>query len=207
MNFEAVKTALFQVQSESTVSNGTTNSTYACYLWDHENVYDAERARLDKEYVKALFAGNLDECNRIEALRDALPATKRVLIFKLMEKIPVIRGTKVVMDGKKSKSPVMRDVDTIYIPEDSVKLGLVEYEETDQTMPDASGRQATVINLHIIKGLLDVKEAQYDRNDRMTRESRANLTPISYRSMQIAGKILYTETLNQRKSFGFEDSI
>lgn len=205
-NLPVVVQALSQVVADSTIDNGTAGRKMIAHFWENEYVYDKDRAELQTKITKAIFSRDLKAVEALQEQIAQLGKPQIIMIWKLLEPITKIKGTKVVYDGEKTYQPVMNNVTTLHISEDCVKLGLLEYEETDQTMVDSHGKEAQVVILHLKKGIIDVKEAIRDRNNKVIREARAAVTPISYKSMQVAGKIIRLEEDNKRKLFGFEEN-
>lgn len=205
--FEIVKTALSQIVAESDVNNGTKGIQLLAHYWASESVFDQEREDLRVEVAKCVLNGRIDEVKKLQKQMDALPKPKIVMEFKLLMPIPRIQGTKIISDGEKTFRISMENVTSLYIPEDCVHLGLLEYEETNDSMKDSMGNEAKVIKLHIKKGIIDVAAPITDRFDKVIRQKRAYITPISYAAMQIAGKVMYNERLSKRRRFGFEEQI
>lgn len=206
--FEAVKTALSQVVADASVTNGTNGLQFAAHFYKNEYAYDEDRAQLTSDLAKALLNSQLDVSQSIQKKLEALPKPKVIMIWKLLTPIPHLKGTKVVYDGDKAMRPAMTNVEYLYIPEDSVKLGLLEYEETKDMGKDEMGRDAQILNIHLKKGIVDVKEGMKDRKGKEVRKARAYVTAIAFKSMQIAGKIMWSEKEAKRKLYGFfEESI
>jgi len=203
--FNVVKQALEQVISGSDVNNGTQNVDFLCHYWQSESVYDEKRAALQVEMTRAVLAGNVDETKLIQAKMDILPKSKIMMEFRLLQPIARLQGTKTVTDGEKTLRISMNNVNSIFVPEDAVSLGLLEYEETDQIGHDSMGRETAIIKLRLKKGIIDVTSPKTDRNDRIIVQKRAIVTPISYGAMQVAGRILYNERMARRKNLGFEE--
>lgn len=205
--FTKVIEVLSKVASESTVSNGTNGMELLCHYWRHEDIADKPRQDLETDIAKlVLQSANIELIKAKQAQLKALEPPKIMMIFKLLDKIPRLEGTKIVYDGEKARHPVMNNVDELYASEDSIKLGLLKYEETGDKATDSMGRETPIIKLKVEKGLIDVKEAIYDRNHKLVRAARASVTAISFKSMQVAGKLLWNENETKRKFLGFGDS-
>ena len=207
-NFQPVINALSQVAKEASVANdnGTAGKQYICHYWDNESVYDQKRAELDTQIAIAVLSGKLAEVAELRAKLAVLPSAKVNMVFKLMEPIRRVQGTKVVIgNDDKTYSPSMVDVQYLYIPEDAVEMELLQYEEIKgEVAQDKHGNDTAVIELKLVSGMIDVKEALYDRKGKMTRAPRASVTAISYRAMQVAGRIMYNSKESMRKVFGME---
>lgn len=205
-SLEAVVNALQKVQTEASIghSNGTTGREILCHYWDNEPVFDKARAEKETDLAKAILLGHNEDVTRLMAEIAALPAPKINLVFKLLQPMSRINGTKVSIAGGKTYQPVMTNVDLIYVPEDAVELDLVAYEEIGDMAEDKQGNEAEVIKLKIVKGILDVKEGKKNWKGDIVRNSRCYVTPISFRAMQIAGKILYNQEQDDNKTYGME---
>lgn len=207
-NFQPVIDALSQVAKEASVANdnGTANKQYICHYWDNENVYDKNRAALDTKIAIAVLSGQLTEVTKLREDLAKLPQAKVNMVFKLMEPIRRVQGTKIVIgEDEKTYSPSMTNVEYLYIPEDAVEMELLQYEEVKGEMgADRNGEDTNIINLKLVSGMIDVKEALYDKNSKMIRAARCSVTAISYRAMQVAGKIMYNNKEAKRKVYGMD---
>lgn len=199
--------ALAKVAIEGTLShdNGTSGKELICHYWDYEELYDAKKAELEKLLVAAYLAGDTVTAGIHHKAIAALPPPKIVMIFKLLQPIPYLKGSKISLSDGKTFSPTMNNVDIIYIPEDAIKLGLCDFDESEDIVKDRVGLDTPIITLKLSKGMIDVKEGIFDRLNRLTRAPRASVTPISYRSMQIAGKILGNERITRDKVYGMTE--
>ncbi len=202
--FQTVKTALEQVVAESDVNNGTTGMEIMCHFWKQEYRYDEKRNGLQLEIAKAMLSGNLDVLKTKQKELEEMPRPEIIMEFKLLEAIPRIQGTKILSDGDKTMGISMENVTILHIPENSIKLGLLDYEETEDKAKNAMGRDETIIKLKLKKGLIDVIAPIQDRNGKVVQPAKAYVTPISSRSLQIGGRILYNEREQKRRAFGFE---
>jgi hypothetical protein len=203
---EAVIKVLQTVQTEATVghSNGTTGKELLCHIWDNEPIFDKVRNDKETELAKAILLSNSADVTRLMAEIETLPAPKTVLIFKLLEPIRRLNGTKVSLAGGKTYQPVMEKVEYIYIPEDAIDLDLVAYDEVGDKAMDKHGNEVDVIRLKIMKGLLDVKEGKKNWKGDVVRNSRCYVTAISFRAMQVAGKIMFNNEQDERRVYGME---
>lgn len=202
--FQTVKQALEQVVSASDVNNGTQGVTLVAHYWQHESIFDRKRQDLQTLLAKAVLTGQLEDVKTHQKELEKLPKSKIVMEFRLLEPIPRIQGTKVMHDGEKTYKISMENVTSLFVPEDAVHLGLLEYEETADKMTDAQGKEATVIKLHIKKGIIDVAAPITDNLGKIMRPKRAYVTAISYHAMQIAGRVMNNEKNNKRRMYGFE---
>lgn len=207
-NLPSVVKALSQVVADSTVTdnNGTAGIELLCHYWDYDIIKDENRRKIEAELAKAVLNKDIELANAFETDLKRLPSSEKLMIFRLLEPITHLQGTKVMYDGEKSYSPVMKNVQFLYIAEMSIKMGLLEYEETGEMAADKLGKETPVIKLKLKKGIIDVSAAIYDRNKRMIREARAYVTPVSYRSMQVAGKIIAQEREVKRKLYGYDEN-
>lgn len=203
--FNSVKQALEQVVAESDVNNGTQGITLIAHFWSQEYVFDEKRENLRTEIARAVLQSRLEDVKKLQSEMDALPKPKIVMEFKLLEPIARLQGTKIISDGEKTYKISMENVTSLYVPEDAVHLGLLEYEETDTVLKDSMGRDSQVINLRIKKGIIDVAAAVLDRNDKMVRNKRAYVTAISYSAMQVAGRLMNNERMAKRRRYGFDE--
>jgi hypothetical protein len=204
-NFPTVVEALKQVVAESDVNNGTQGVELMAHFWQQEYVYDEARETIRTDIAKAILQNRLDEVPALQAKLEALERPKVVMEFKLLTPIPRINGTKVMYDGQKTYKLTMEHVTSLFISEDVVKLGLLEYEETEDMAKDAQGRDAKVIKLRLKKGIIDLTAPIRDRKGAEIRPKRAYVTAISYAAMQVAGKIMYNEQLNKRRLYGYDE--
>lgn len=205
--FTKVKEALEQVVQESDVNNGTNGIELLAHFWSQENVYDEKRQKLQTDIAKAVLAGNLDSVKLFQEELAKLPKPKIVMLWKLLTPIPRLQGTMIRHDGDKPHTISMDNVSILYIPEDSVKAGLFQYEkvEPEQFEKDMQGRDAQVLKLKLVKGIIDVAAPVQDRTGKEVRPKRAFATIISYRAMQIAGQIMGREQADKRKRYGFDE--
>lgn len=213
LKFEAVKKALGQVVAESDKSNGTNGMTLLCHYWSHEYQYDETRQTLMNEMGKLALLGKPDEIIKVRAQIEALPKPKIIMEFRLLKPIPMIRGTKTVIDGSKTYTISAQDVKSIFIQEDALHSDLGEFEETGETTKDAVGQDTPVIKLLIKKGLLDVAGESLDPRDRnkptdqrrIVRQKRVYLTAVSYHTLQVVGRMQYREQNNRDRRYGMDE--
>lgn len=203
--FQLVKDALSQVVAESDVNNGTAKITLLAHFYEQEYVYDKDREDLRTEIAIAVLRGEIDKVKPLQEKMDKLQKPKIIMIWRLLDKIPILNGTKTLSDGKKSYRLEMKNVDTLHIPEDAIKLGLLEYEETNDVMKDKMGRDAQVVKLHLKRGIIDVAAPLYNRKDEMIRPSRAYVTAISYKAMQVASDVMFKEKMASNRRRGFNE--
>jgi hypothetical protein len=205
--FTAVKQALEKIVSESDVNNGTSGMTLMAHFWQQEYVYDKARQDIQTEIAKMMLQGmkeGADAVKKKQAELEKLPKPKIVMEFKLLQAIPLIRGTKVIHDGDNHRTISMENITSLFVPEDAVHLGLLQYEETEDVLKDAQGRDTTVIKLHLKKGLIDIAAPIVSANDKVLRPKRAYVTAISYKAMQTAGELMYRERNKTRRTVGFD---
>ena len=205
--FQVVKEALDKIVAESDVNNGTQGVDFLCHFWQQESAFDEKRQAAQMELTRHILEGSLDKVKEAQKLMENLPKPKIVMEFRLLQPIPRLQGTKVITDGDKTYKISMDNVMSLFIPEDAVKLGLLEYEETENKARDAQGRETTIIKLRLKKGIVDVAAPRLDRNDKVIVPKRAYVTAISYGAMQIAGRMLNQEKQAKRRRTGFDEQI
>lgn len=204
--FERVKKALEQVVSESDVTNGTNGLELIAHFWEHEMVSDKNRKDVETSIAKAVINGDLAAISELQKQLSAMPRAKINTVWRLLVPIPRIQGTKTLYDGNKSYQLSMDNVTTLYIPEDAIKLELLDYEETGDMAKDSNGKDTPIIKLIIKKGIIDIAAPITDRKGNVVRAKRAYVTPISYKAMQIAGRVINQEKIDKQKRFGFDES-
>jgi hypothetical protein len=203
--FAVVKQALEQVIAQSDTNNGTTGAELLAHFWQNDYVFDEKRQAAQTALAKAVLEHRIDDAKKLQKELESLDRPKIVMEFRILTPIPRIQGTKVITDGERTFKISMENVTSLFIPEDAVKLGLLEYEETEEVVKDAQGRDTTVIKLHIKKGLIDVAAPVVDRYGRVLRPKRAYVTAVSYGAMQVAGRVMRNEQNAKRKRTGFEE--
>ena len=204
-NFDAVKAALEQVVAQSDVNNGTQGIELLAHYWTYDHMFDKRKAELQTDVARAVLAGNLDVVKLKQTELEGLPKSKIVMEWRLLTPIPRLTGTKIVTDGDKTYKLSMDNVTTLYIPEDAVKLGLLEYEETEDKAHDMMGKETSIVKLHLKQGIIDIAPPVLGRGDKELRGKRAFVTAISYRAMQTVGEILNRERNAKRKRYGFDE--
>jgi len=205
MEFEDVKTALSTVVSESDVNNGTNGIEFLAYSYSRDTVYDKKKAENQVKMAKAILTGDLEAASEVQKLMDNPEPTKVITIWKLIEPLKRISGTKILHDGDKTYQLSMENVALIHIPEDSIRLGLIEAEETEEEAENIYGNKVKVLRMRIVKGLIDVAAPIVDRNEKEIMPKRAFVTPISYRAMQIAGELMSRERFAKKRRYGFDE--
>jgi len=205
--FTRVKEAFEQVVQESDVNNGTQGLELLAHFWSQENVFDQKRQDIQTNMAKAVLAGSVELVKQYQEELAKLPKPKIVMLWKLITPIARLEGTMIRHDGDKPFKISMENVQMLYIPEDSVKAGLLTYEETEDKGVDMQGREATIVKLKLVKGIIDVAAPVKDRFDKEVRPKRAFVTIISYRAMQIAGQIMGRQKADARKRYGFDEQV
>jgi len=202
--FTQVKQALEQVVAESDVNNGTQGVIYTAHFYEQEMAYDEQRTKIQNEIARGLLMNKIDNIPMLQAQLGALPKPQVIMVWKLVEPIAILTGTKPMKSGDKELRLVMHNVDKLYIPENAVKLGLIEYEETDQFGKDIQGREAQIVKLRLRKGIIDVAPPVM-RSNKEIRGKRAYVTPISYKALQTVGSMMFKEKQNAERLYGFEE--
>lgn len=215
LQFEAVRSALEQVVAESDKTNGTRGLELYCYYWNHENQFDEKRQTLMNEMGRLVLLGKPEDAAKVRDEIEKLDKPKIIMEFKLMQPIPMVRGTKTMTDGSKMYTIQAENVVSIFIPQDSLYGDLAEFEETDDVAKDILGRDTKVIKLKIKKGILDVASEQLDIRDsrkpleqrRIRVPKRVYLTAMSYHTLQIVGRLKAQEENARFRRFGFTEQL
>jgi hypothetical protein len=204
--FKPVMDALAQIASEATLltDNGTYGKEYICHFWDEEDTYDKERATIEVNIARLTLKGKYSEIADERKKLEGLPPAKKNFIFKLLEPINRLNGTKIQLSDGKTYSPRMENVEYIYVPAGSLEADLFDYEEREESTLDRQGRETPIITLRLTKGMIDVKEGELGWDNKERRAPRAYVTPISFRAMQIAGKTLRNEDNAKRSLYGYD---
>lgn len=202
--FAQVKQALEQVVAESDVNNGTQGVIYTAHFFEQETAYDEQRAKIQNEIARGILMNKIDHIPVLQAQLESLPKPQIIMVWKLVEPIAVLTGTKPMKSGDKELRLVMHNVDKLYIPENALKLDLIEYEETDQMGKDMQGRDAQIVKLRLRKGIIDVAPPIM-RNTKEIRGKRAYVTPISYKALQVVGSMMFKEKQSAERLYGFEE--
>ncbi len=205
--FEEVKTALSSVVAESDVNNGTQGMEFLAYSYSRESVYDKKKQENQIRMAKAVLAGDLKAIEEAQVLLEKPEPTKVITVWKLMEPIRKVQGTKIISNGDKKYSISMENIQLLHIPEDSIRLGLVEGEETGEEAENIYGTKVKVLKLRIVKGLIDIAAPVLDRWEKEIMPKRAFVTPISYRAMQIAGEFMAKDKFAQKRRYGFDEMM
>ena len=210
-DYAPIMSALMQASKENTVihGNGTTGKEYYIHYWGKEEQVDSKRSEVAKKMARAFLTGDKLGWEEAKKEDDALPKeAKYTLIFRLMEKIPHLKGTKISFgDNNKTYTPEMNDVEFIHIAQDTIEFGLLDVEETSDKAKDQVGNEVSILKMKLLDGLLDVKEGTLDYFGKVTKPNKAWIYPISARSMQIVGKIMASERNRVRSRFGMTENI
>lgn len=207
--FKPVVDALAQVAKDAvqTHDNGTAGKTYLAHYWGDEQQTDTVRNQLNQDMTRAI----LKDPGAVAGIRAkilVLPPPKINMIFKLMEPIAHLVGTKIVKSGNKSFCPLMENVQFIRVPQDALEMDLLEYEEVKNKFEvDSDGEKTPVIKLKLKYGILEVTEKYTNWKGEVTRPSMAFVSAMSYRAMQIAGKILGKEEVDERRVSGMTELL
>lgn len=190
-----VAKALSRIQEKRLFSddNGTNGETYRCYVWDSEIVKDKKFSKLEKERALAAFAGDAVAVERLEAEIAKLPAPTVNFVFKLVSPIGVVNGTKVFEHKGHIKPLVARGVEEFSMAQNVMEGKYYTMKETGEMATAANGEQTEVIDLTLTGCILDVAEAKYNENGKMWRPERVWATNVSFKSLQVVGRMLYKE--------------
>lgn len=201
-NFTAVQNALANIAQRHSIEhdNGTYGKTLKCYFWDKEEFQSKEYRELLKKITIKKFSG--EDYSEDMATLETIPAGKTVLIFKLVDPM-MVRGTKVYKVGEKTKNLDIPACEYIYIQSDLLQSGmdLLKYEETGEMEVDRSGNETEVINIHLNKCMLDVKEGKRNYDGSWFRKHRVYITDLSFRTMQVVGSLMNKQKYANRKAW------
>lgn len=200
--------AIAKVAQESTINhdNGTYGKELLVHYWDSESMFDKDRSELEKQMATMILSGaSAQDIIQIRERIELLPKPKLNMVFRLVNPIAKITGTKVINDGQKSFSPVAMNVQFIYISEDMIDRDAITFLETTDSAEDKLGNVTPIISLKLKSCLIDVKEPTTNYRGEMTRGARANITDISYRAMQLSGIVMRTTEDRKRKMYGMEE--
>lgn len=200
--------AIAKVAQESTINhdNGTYGKELLVHYWDSESMFDKDRSELEKQMATMILSGaSAQDIIQIRERIELLPKPKLNMVFRLVDPIAKITGTKVINDGQKSFSPVAMNVQFIYISEDMIDRDAITFLETTDSAEDKLGNVTPIISLKLKACLIDVKEPTTNYRGEMTRGARANITDISYRAMQLSGIVMRTTEDRKRKMYGMEE--
>lgn len=200
--------AIAKVAQESTINhdNGTYGKELLVHYWDSESMFDKDRSELEKQMATMILSGaSAQDIIQIRERIELLPKPKLNMVFRLVDPIAKITGTKVINDGQKSFSPVAMNVQFIYISEDMIDRDAITFLETTDSAEDKLGNVTPIISLKLKSCLIDVKEPTTNYRGEMTRGARANITDISYRAMQLSGIVMRTTEDRKRKMYGMEE--
>lgn len=205
MEFDSVKNALSQVVAMSDVDNGTNGMELLAYPYSKDTVYDKEDAANRVKMAKALLTGDLATAAETQKILEQPRTPKVIMIWRLMTPIKRLSGTKILIDSGKTFTLAMEDVKELHIPEDTIRLGVIQAEESGEMAENIYGQPVPILKLKIAKGLIDVAAPVLDRFDKEIMPKRAFVTAISYRSMQVAGEILSRERFAKKRRYGFDE--
>jgi hypothetical protein len=201
-NLNEVQEALSKIAQRNSIEhdNGTFGIKVKCSLWHVEEQMDKEHQRLMGIIVQKKFA-SMDYSQEKAAL-EALPAPKAMMVFKLVEPISV-KGTKVINFEGKQLSPEIKVCSEIYIPQDIVNAELVSHEKTGDTTTNINGMDVSIIELDLMKCLIDVKEGKRDVNNpsKWKKMPRAYVTDIPFRSLQVVGNMMRFNDFGKYKAW------
>lgn len=202
-DFTVITEALQKIATSATPKhdNGTYGKTYQCYFWKMEEMYSKESNDLEVELAKAQLTGDMDRMNDLLQKRKTLPPQKMMVVFRLVKPISVT-STKVFQYGDKQMHYTDNNVQDIYINQDLITSDLLSFTETAKKQKDMSGLESMVIKLHLKECMLEVSKPEKNRRGEVYKESKCYVTAVSYRAMQIAGKILYQDSNAKLSLYG-----
>jgi hypothetical protein len=177
---------------------------FLAYSYSQDTIYDKKKADNLLKMSTAWINGDLKTVEEMQKLVDNPDPSKIIMIWRLINPIKKIMGTKILHNGDNTFTLSMENVKDIYIPQDAIKLGLIEAEDTGDKAEDAHGKEVSILRMKVVKGLIDVAAPILDRFDKEVQPKRAFVTPISYRAMQTAGTIMAGERLAKRRRYGFD---
>ena len=183
---EAVVTAL---AASVTETNKTEGMKIKCYFYDSTSTVDSKVREYQRQQLDALNRKDYETFNKLRKDIAAIPAVKN-LIFKLVEPIETVIGTKKVKDGNGFKNPIAKNVTEIIINENNVDL--LSFTETRKTEKNKYGQEVPVIILDIEQCMLEVTEPRVvDR--KVVAKSKVYVSPLSFATMQLIGRAVYQE--------------
>lgn len=202
-NLAVVTEALAKIQTNALINhdNGTFGMKVKCHYYSVDKIKDKKRSDLETEITKKLLLGQ--DASELKAKLDELPPAKGIMTFKLVEPMSYLKGTKVVTFNGKNISPEVRNLEYIHIPQDILENdAVIGYEDVDgEVGQDIQGRDVQVIELNLAKCMMDVKEGRRDNYGKFSIAPKVYVTEISFRSMQIAGKMLSYAKMEQYKAW------
>lgn len=209
-NLAAISEALGKVAEKRVIShdNGTHGQSIECYYWTFEALKTKERHALELERTKAFLSNKLDEMSDVDKKLLELPEEEITMVFRLVNTIPVLRGTNDITEkGKSAQTPVAKDVQFIYIRKNVVEGDFIPFEETGKKAQDMSGNETPVISLMLSKCIVDVSkaEANFVNNEwKEWKKAKAYVTPVSFKSMSILSSVNRSIQFASKRYYGTE---
>lgn len=204
---QVVHDALAKIAKGNVVSddNGTHGKSYKCHYWDFELVRDEARKELEILQARYALTSQVDKLKEVMEKIKNLPPAKMIMIFKL-EKAMEITGTKVYeFQGRKLNPKITTEY--IYIPQDIIDGDFTSFTETAKKAVDKNGDETPIINLKLDSCIIDVVKEEINARNEVWKQARAYVTAVSYRAMQIVGKIMYSEKSNRLRLHGLLDKL
>lgn len=201
---DAVATALANIQKSRTMDhdNGTFGKHVLASFYSYETVTPQEKRDLQKELIRWKLLGKKDKVRELQEKIDAIGADSVTMIFKLVTPIDSLTGTKAIPgnDGK-VYHPVMKNVEYVYIPQDVYENDSVTYEETKEKTKDSIGNDVPIVDLILCRSIIDVSKEEKN-SVRVWKEARAYVTDVSFRAMQVVGRMMASEQRRVRDLWG-----
>jgi hypothetical protein len=203
----ALKAALSQIVTESDVNNGTAGMEFHAYWYATEFIHNPERDAINRDIARAVLGGDHTKVLSLQEQLTKLARPEIMMEWRLLEPIKSLKGTKQVSikrgDETKKYELNMKDVKSIFVSESASKMKLIKWEETEEVREDSQGRESKVLRMILSKGLIDVA-APIIIAKKEVRGKRAYVTPISYKSLQVAGSMMFKERIEDSKIEGFD---
>lgn len=194
-NYRPIMDMIAKVSKENSVlyGNGTTGQTYEAHFWMREQTVSEALAKWEAEKAQAYLNGDVTKLAELKLSKPVGQQIKYNLCFRLINPIPLLAGTKRAynLDNQPMIIPPLHNVQEIWISQDTIDYGAAEVEETDVVKKDFYGEEWKVLKITLTDGMLDIKEASKNGRGKITKAARAWIYPVSGRSMQLAGQILY----------------
>lgn len=203
LDFAAVKTALEMAIMSSDVDNGTRGAEFKAVCVSSHIAYQEERAQCQKEMAAALRESKLEVYMKLEKELKELPEPTVFLIWKLIQPMKALKGTMIIVQKNVRYTLNMPQVDEVWISSTFMKCDAIQGEETGEMWENPLGGQLPIVNLKLVKGLIDIfKPVHYKGKDVLPK--RAMCTLMSLRAQQVSGELTARERTDQDRRYGFD---
>lgn len=204
MDFEPVRAMLERVIVESDVDNGTKGLEFTAHFWEEDLVQNKDLNKHLGKLGSAWLDGKIELFEQLSKEQESIKPTQRMMTWAINPSLGIVHGTKRFKDAGKIWKLSMNAVSKLYISENVVKLGLIEYEETSETANDAQGRPTPIVKMRLKKGIIDIAPPIMSWKGEEIVPKRAFVTPISFHALQIAGELIAGEDRKSRRRYGFD---